>query len=1370
LIQRTFEVLVAQDKHLRFSLPLHLEATTEGGRQCQGFTVNGHHRTMAELALHLLGSPRVERDGEEIHIGRRKAFALLAYLALTAQRHQRDALATLLWPGYDQSSARAHLRRALATITKRLGAEWLDANRETLGLNPGAAIWLDVKEFERRLAECETHGHPLREVCQECPPALEKALELYQDDFMAGFSLPDSLPFDDWQRFQTEVLRQTLVSGLERLVHGLGSQGADEAAISYARRWLELAPADEVAHRALMGLYARTGQISAALRQYKLCTRALADELDAPPTAETQGLYERVRSGDMGAAESESRPTPLESPERLAAPPHNLMAPATPFVGREQELADLENLIADPEVRLITIVGPGGMGKTRLALAAAQQQLEATVETSAYAAPRFPDGVFFVSLAPLSSAEHIIPTLTEALNFQVREGAGETRSRARQVHDYLREKRMLVILDNFEHLLSPSAPPPFPPAGRIGEGAKLLAEVVRTAPGVQVLVTSREPLHLQGEKVFSIKGLACPDWAQIAATPTAADTAHAPEEVRGLDVNEYSAALLFVLAARRVHHDFELVAHDAAALTDICRLVDGMPLGIELAASWVDTLSLADIAGEIERGLAFLETPLRDVPDRHRSIQAVFDASWRRLSDAQQDAFAQLSVFRGGFTRAAAQAVISMKDGELPTLHPLAALVRKSLLRYDKAKNRYQVHELLRQYGAGKLATLPEGAADVQARHSAYYCAALGDWEAELKNVRQTVALDEIELDLDNVRVAWEWAATQRNVPELDQSLNGYVYFHRLCGSFYEGIDACQLAIDALTRVGATSTTFPDALRVAAMALVLQAELYELLQLWRPAKTRMDRAQALLNSPALVSHDTRAERAMLLRKMGQAAMPDREQARQLLNQGLSLYRLLGDRHGEAWSLAHLGLVHLTEGDLRSTKRLYEESLALLRSLGDAFGTAALLDAFAGLAVRAGDYAEAKRLHSEVRAICRVQGYRNMEAWYLMQLGQIHRACGDQTAARHVFVESLALSRKLNMPRLVCYALVDLGDLALDAYDVNAARQWFEKALEYSQTHNYPPGLAVALASVGRLALFEGRFEAGRDHLRQSVAAGRALEDWARPALRLAYLAAVQCWSGAFGRARGSIAQALALADEMGFRPQTAFLRLCRAQIEAYVGRYEEARAQAVEALVLAHGMRFEKINHIDLFAFSPHLFNEARLNGFGRGLQGWAALGQGQDEAALEAFQESLTALREIGDREQEAWVLAGIGRAAHRLGRLGAARAHLLQGLNIAFEISGFIPLLYLMPIVSVLLADEEENALRERAVELYALAESQPFIAKAQLFEDVAGAHIQAITHSLPPDVVEAAKARGQARDWWETAEELLDELKALGWAGSQ
>jgi predicted ATPase len=707
---------------------------------------------MSSLKLFLLGSPRLERDGAPLEFSMRKNLALIAYLAVTAQPHTREALVTLLWPELEPSRARAGLRRNLSMLKSALAGEWLVVERETVGADPDSDLWLDVRQFRALLQSCQEHGHPQEQVCPDCLSALAEAIELYQGDFMAGFSLRDSADFDEWQFFQAESLRQELALALETLARGHSAQGEHQVAIPYARRWLALDPLHEPAQRCLMRLYAWSGQRAAALRQYAECQRVLGEELGAPPEEETTQLYQAIKE-KREPPPPETRtiaPVSAQTPGRK----HNLPVQLTPFVGRETTLAEIRERLDDPACRLLTLVGPGGSGKTRLALQTAERLVQERTRPYAH-------GVFFVSLAPLDAVEAIAPTIAQALSYSFYQAV----EAQQQLLDYLRQKEILLILDNLEHLLP---------------GVDLLTEILKIAPGIKILATSRTSLNLDGEHLYRVAGMEYPQGAQQ------------PENAL-----QYSAVKLFLQAARRAQPDFELTDKNLGDVVQICRMVGGMPLGIRLAAAWAEMLTPAEIATEMHRDLDFLETDQRDVPRQQRSLRAVFDHSWRLLTDQQQEIFQGLSVFRGGFTDQAAQQVTGA------TLRQLMALINKSLLQREPT-GRYQVHELSRQFAADKLrraeklAQSPTARETAHEQHSAYYAAALQEWAADLKGPRQQTALAEMDAEIENARAAWNWALGQGAVQRLEQAMEGLCLFYTRRGRYREGRAACQAAAEKL--------------------------------------------------------------------------------------------------------------------------------------------------------------------------------------------------------------------------------------------------------------------------------------------------------------------------------------------------------------------------------------------------------------------------------------------------------------------------------------------------------------------------------------------------------------------------------------------
>lgn len=423
----------------------------------------------------------------------------------------------------------------------------------------------------------------------------------------------------------------------------------------------------------------------------------------------------------------------------------NLPAQTTPFVGRGEHVAKLAACIQ--QNRLVTVHGIGGIGKTRLVLAVAEQ-----------VASRFKDGVYFVPLAPIQNPEQIIPTIAKQLHFRLQQ---DQRSPLQQLQDFLRNKQLLLVLDNFEHLL---------------QGVDAVNTLLHAAPNVKIVVTSRERLNLQGEVVYTLDGL------------------NFPSSVSDLDTAQtYDAIALFVQSARRICSDLTLTNATLYQIIRICQLVDGMPLGIVLAASWVDMLSPQEIATEVEQSMDFLVTELRDTPKRQHSIRAIFEALWKRLTPIQQTIFMKLSVFRGGFTFDAAVAVTGTSLRELRRLHDLAVLS-------GNRNGRYELHELLRQYAENKLQETSANYYQTRASHCVYYADRMENQEDNFA-VKPQVILQECEAEFENVQVAWNWAVDHLLTDALWKILHGFTWFYYLGGHYHIGVRAISRAIIALDAV-----------------------------------------------------------------------------------------------------------------------------------------------------------------------------------------------------------------------------------------------------------------------------------------------------------------------------------------------------------------------------------------------------------------------------------------------------------------------------------------------------------------------------------------------------------------------------------------
>jgi predicted ATPase/DNA-binding SARP family transcriptional activator len=969
-------------------------------------------------------------------------------------RLSRDSLVALLWPDLEPSRARAVLRRNLSLLRSALEGEWLVADRQTVGTDPEAEFWVDVDQFTRLVHAWETHGHPQEQVCPRCLEALAEAVALYQGDFLEGFGLRDSVEYDDWQFFQAEGLRQELASALQRLVRGHSAQGNLEATLPYARRWLALDPLHEPAHRQLMQLYAESGQRSAALRQYQECVRILSEELGLAPAEETMALYEQIRTSppaDLSVTPGPAEETEL--PGRAAPLRHNLPAQTKPFVGREEELAEINTRLQDPACRLLTLLGPGGVGKTRLALRLAEDLLQTD---------HFEHGVFFVPLAPLQAAEGIVPAVADAVgySFHIDVERGVSATPRQQLLGYLKRKRLLLVMDNYEHLLVGGAPRNDQPGS---DGVGFVTDLLSAAPGVKVMVTSRASLKVQGEYLYPLTGLRIPE----TTLPAPAD---AWRTLRG-----YSAIELFVQGAQQVRPDFELRSQDVAHVVHICRLVQGMPLGILLAAAWVEVLAPEEIATEIQRTLDFLETDLRDVPLRQRSIRAAFDHSWRLLNEREQEMFRGLSVFCGDFTREAALAVVGA------SLRDLMSLVNKSLVR-PCSRGRYELHELLRQYAAERLDLVPEQGDVVRDRHCAYYSAALGRWAGELKGPHQRETMGEMDLEMENGRTAWYWAVAHGQVARLAESMDGIWLYHDWRLRHEEAEAAFRTAVRGLGAIDSS-----EARRLRARGLILWSH-FQLNLVWKqPSIEAAEQGLALLQELEMAGQDVRHE--MALAAFHQARIkryycPDPLEAKKLYAQSMALYEEVGDRWGLARALASLGWTAEQVGRLDEAKVLCQRSLAIRRELGDQRGMA--------------------------------------EA--MLNLGIISWVQGHLDEAEYLFRESLGISRALDDWIRMAQTMKSLGEVLVRSGRYEDGLVSMESSIDIFDELVYAFGVSGVLPFVAEAKVHLGRYgEARADASQGKVRADEAKHRWG--------VGFSQFVDGLTALAEGAYREALALFQE-----------------------------------------------------------------------------------------------------------------------------------------------------------------------------------------------------------------------------------------------
>jgi len=717
-----------------------------------------------ELRVRVLGGAELAMSGHPlVELASAKATALLVYLAVTGTGHSRSALAGLLWSDLPEATARANLRLVLTKL-RRVLPEHLEVTRQAVALAPGRPVWVDAVEVARAAAG------------ERGLDELLAAVQLCRGELLEGFGVAGAPLFDDWLVGRRAVARADMLAVMDRAVALARDRGDAAVGIEVARRMLELEPLQEEAHRALMWFLVTAGQRSAALAQYETCRYVLREDLAVEPSAATVALREEIARA--GGFTELGRGSPARRP--VVAPDPNLPRPLTTLVGRERELARLHELLDDPACRLVTLVGPGGIGKTRLAL-----------EVAGHATARHRDGVVFVSLVgvsparPEEAADLVVANLAHALGVSL----AVPRDPLELLVDHLAGRELLLVLDNLEQLR---------------DAAGVVAELLRRAPGVQVLATSRRRLGLGVEWLLEVPGL--------------------PYPPAGVEAAGYEAVQLFQERARLLRPD--LPATDAAGAGRVCRLLAGVPLAIELAARWVRSASPTAIADRLAGGLDLLQTTEQDVEQRHRSLRAVIDWSWQLLTDQERDALGRLSVLRGGFDLDAAAAIAG---AGLPLL---ASLVDQSLVMVDE-DSRYGMHELLRQYAAERLAADPAAEADARRRHAEHYAALLPPPAGALAGDGPG-----LDAEVENLRAATDWLIRHADPARLDAHLVRVCAFYRRKGWFREAQAVLGAALER--------DAVPPLLRARWHRLL--GEAHQQLGDAAPARHHLERALELLGS------------------------------------------------------------------------------------------------------------------------------------------------------------------------------------------------------------------------------------------------------------------------------------------------------------------------------------------------------------------------------------------------------------------------------------------------------------------------------------------------------------------------------------------
>lgn len=955
-------------------------------------------------------------DGQRTTIEKfrtQKAAALLAFLALhLRQSHAREYLLELFWSLMDEAAGRDNLSAALTSLRKQLelpgsgvpASQILVADRLSVRLNP-EFVTTDVQEFESRLKSAERSDITPEDRLR----LLTEAIALYRGELLPGF-------YDDWVLTAQGRLAERFADALEKQGAVLLQVGQREAALAAYSHCITVDPLREEVHQARMRLLCALGRPIAAREAYAEFVRYLDKAVGATPSPATRRLIEQIERDPESFAtsvrEASTPPVPASSPPAAVAPPPG-MPPSTrrvhlplrlaSFIGRATERQAIgASLVGSDASRLVTLTGPGGAGKTRLA-----------VETAEEIAEYFPGGVWFVSLADIPNPAFLVAALTNAM--QLSPGGGD--NPVERIIGVLTEVPgpYLLVLDNFEHLLGSRLDAESTKSDNPalhGPGA-LLRLLLARIPDLSLLITSRQALCLGGEQVIPLGPLALTDFPEESPDWHPSDSE--------LEALRNSAAIaLFVNRARAVQPDFALTTRNAASVAAICRLLDGMPLALEMAAAWIKTIPPARMRERLERGVSDLASRRRDLPPRHQSLHNVAEWSYRLLEPELQRLFRRLSVFSGGWTLEHAEALFPDDD----VLGGLADLQDRSLVYTVEAgedtRQRYRMLVPLREFAAEMLQEAAEG--DTwRERHAVHFCSLALEAKPHLDGAGQVEWLKVLEAEQANLRIALDFHLDRTKSDTLRE--NGLM----LCAALFR-----YWLIRGYRREG---------LRWCVKAFEETADL-----------------------PPILGHARVANVAGHMH----LALGEYDEAKSCFQDAHDRSEALGDRTGIAVAFGSLALLYLRNSDPAASRMYGERSLAIQRELGNHLNVALSLSNIAySIMQMNGDLDEAIACREEALGILRQLGNQTFIASQLNGLGIFSHMKGDNAAARIYFTEALELNRQLENPEAEAHNHYALGELALRERDFTAARRYYTDALTlWNQVAN-PGYIATALEAFAR---------------------------------------------------------------------------------------------------------------------------------------------------------------------------------------------------------------------------------------------------------------------------------------------------------------
>jgi predicted ATPase/DNA-binding SARP family transcriptional activator len=892
---------------------------------------------MVMLEVRLLGTFDVKYKKKSISISSRPSQSLFAYLILSAgTAHRREKLAGLLWPDSLEETARDNLRHALWRLRKALPAqpksEYLITDDLSIAFNASADYWLDATQLEK-LSESASADE------------LIAVLSAYGGELLPGF-------YEEWVASEREHLQSIFEHHMARLMSLLQDEKRWLDILDWGERWIKLGQKPEPAYRALMTAHAAKGDMSKVAATYERCVKSLK-ELEVEPSEQTRALYERLKAGKKNL---ETGPTGAVREKWEESPKTNLPVPLTSFIGREREIEDVIHLLSS--TRLLTLIGSGGIGKTRLAIQAANDLIKS-----------YKEGVWWVELAPLIDETLVPQAVAQVLG--VRESPDQPMIES--VKNFLREKQLLLVMDNCEHLIAVCA--------------QLADDLLTQCAELSILTTSREALGITGETTLHVSALSFPVLAHLS-------------QIQNL--KEFESIQLFVERAAAARPDLALTQQNAFTVAQICHRLDGIPLALELAAARVKLLSLEEIATRLDDRFTLLTHGSRTALPRHQTLRAAIDWSYDLLSAPERIFFNRLSVFTGGFTLDAAEEVVTGGDvSKSQVIDLLGQLIDKSLvtvragLEDSESETRYGMLETIREYAREKLDQSGE-TEQVRQRHRDFFIAFVEQTEPKLRSAEQFQWLDRLEVEHDNLRAAWE-CAIESDAKLASRLASALLDFWMMRGNPSEGREWLAQLLPQTMQWRQTAGR-ARVLSVAGRLSYFHRDIVSARQLLE---------EALAIARAL---GDKKQMAFALNWLGYIAnyRSDDQTAEAVAKEALTIYQELQDPLGIVETTFFLAMA--SPGQYPEAEERCISSLAKLKELGDNFGVAYALNLLGELARFRGDYEPARQFYEENLEILRKLRSRAIVP-PMMNLAWVSLYGGDTRKAKALFEESLNRSNE-----------------------------------------------------------------------------------------------------------------------------------------------------------------------------------------------------------------------------------------------------------------------------------------------------------------------------------------------------------------------